>query len=234
MSYLTDLLKGYVFEKIKNPVYKDGKPVGILCDCGHGLEQYTPGKRSPDGSLIEGRWNREMVALLVPVLRSIGFDARTIVTEDEDIPLNQRVYRANQVMAREKDKRWYYLSVHINAAPKESCDSQGWCDKASGFCSYVSLDASVESCTLAKKMVEAAHRLGLKGTRSVPRDGYWKAGYYVLRNTYMPAILNENLFMTNRKECEFLKSPKGKELLSTVCVEALCDYFGVPYAHIEG
>lgn len=234
MSYLTDLLKGYVFEKIKNPVYKDGKPVGILCDGGHGLEQYTPGKRSPDGSLIEGRWNREMVALLIPELRSIGFDTRPIVTEDEDISLEQRVLRANKIMKAEPDKYWFYLSIHINAAPKEACDKKGWCSTASGFSAYAAPVSSAESKRMAKIVVDTAGRLGLRGNRSIPKEGYWSKGWYVIRNTKMPAILTESLFMTNPKECEFLKSKKGKELLSTVHVEALCDFFGVPYAHIEG
>lgn len=229
MTFYEQCLGGYVPQGITLPVMYGGKPVGLLLDGGHGLEQYTPGKRSPDGTLIEGRWNREMVARLLPDLRAIGFDARCLVPEDEDIKLADRVARANAIMAREPDKAWFYLSVHINAA-----SGPGWEPRASGFCAYAGTNASEVSRNFARAMVAAAHRFGLKGNRSVPKEGYWTAGFYVIRCTKMPAILTESLFMTNPKECEFLKSEKGKETLSFVHVEALCDFFRVPYAHVDG
>ena len=41
-----------------------------------------------------------------------------------------------------------------------------------------------------------------KDTRDGDNDK--EAGFYVLRNTRMPALLSENFFMTNRKECKLL------------------------------
>ena len=135
-SYLEQLLKDYVFTAIGNPVMFDGKPVGILLDPGHGFNTYmkpSDGKHSPDKSLYEGDWNREMVALLVPALREVGFDARVLVKEDQNIEIDTRAAGANEIQAAEPDKYWIYLSIHINASPRKNCDKDGWDDVASGI-----------------------------------------------------------------------------------------------------
>ena len=66
----------------------------ILIDNGHGID--TPGKRSPDGSLREYAYNREIAAVIVAKLKEMGFDAELLVTEIEDISLKERVARVNK------------------------------------------------------------------------------------------------------------------------------------------
>lgn len=239
VSYINQLLKGYVMAPIGNPVLYDGKPVGILLDPGHGYHTYmkpSDGKHSPDKSLYEGDWNREMVALLVPELRAIGFDARVLVPEDDKTQNQVRAQRANDIAAAEPDKYWIYLSIHINAAPKETCDADGWDDVASGFCAYCSRKGSKASRALAKTFVQLARMkdFGLAGNRSLPAEGYWQANYTVITESKMPAVLTESLFMTNRKEVEFLKSDEGKAIIVNLHIAALCKYFGVPYSLITG
>lgn len=65
----------------------------ILIDNGHGIE--TPGKRSPDGRLLEYRYTREIAAAIVSGLRQRGLDAIRLVPEEADIPLRERVRKAN-------------------------------------------------------------------------------------------------------------------------------------------
>ena len=65
----------------------------ILIDNGHGLE--TKGKRSPDQSLIEAQWTRQVANLVHMVLARRGYDVRLLVPEDEDISLTTRANRAN-------------------------------------------------------------------------------------------------------------------------------------------
>ena len=57
----------------------------ILIDNGHGLN--TPGKRSPDGTLIEAAYAREIAKRIVADLTDKGYDAELLVPEDEDISL---------------------------------------------------------------------------------------------------------------------------------------------------
>ena len=233
MTLYEKFLDDYKFEPITNPVYYKGKPVGFLVDGGHGLEMYTPGKRSPDGRIIEGRWNREMVARVIPSLRALGIDARCITPEDQDISLDERVARANKIARSEPDKYWFFISFHINAAKKESCDANGWCRTASGFCAYAAPVSSADSKRMAKIMVDTAGKFGLRGNRSIPKEGYWSKGWYVIRCTSMPAVLTESLFMTNPAEVDFLLSEKGKQTICSMHTAAICEFFGIPYAHVQ-
>jgi len=240
-TYLMSFLEGYIFEDIKNPVMRNGKPVGLLFDGGHGLRQFTKGKCSPEGLVYEGEWNREMVARLIPDARAIGFDARVLVPEDEDINIGTRAARANKIKSEEPDKLWYYISIHLNAANEKDCDKYGWCKPATGIVAYTCQTPKYKTAkdmeegrALAKTFVTLGRGdFELAGNRSLPKVGYWQADFTVLYKSKMPAILTENLFMTNRDEVAFLTSEKGKETIASLHIAALCKHFGIPYAHIK-
>lgn len=200
----------------------------LLFDFGHGTRKYTKGKRSPDATLFEGEWNREVGMMIVNGLRELGVDCRVIVPEEEDILLQKRCDRANKIIKDNPTKKCRYISIHINAAPGE-----GWNDSASGASIYVCKNPSAESVKMAQCYYDMVERFNLKGNRSVPSDHVWKANYKVLVGTNCPAMLSENLFMTNHKEVEFLKSQKGKETLANLHIAALCKYMDIPYAICE-
>jgi len=199
----------------------------FMFDFGHGTRQYTAGKRSPDQTLFEGEWNREVGRRIVDALRELGLDCRILVPEDEDISLQERCNRANKLMKENPNKKCRYISIHINAGP-----GSGWSD-ATGMSVYVSRNASAESVRLAHCIYDAAEEFKLKGNRSVPSERVWRANFKVLVGTNMPAVLVENLFMTNKKEVEFLKSENGKNIIVNMYTVAICKYFGVPYAVCE-
>ena len=67
----------------------------ILIDNGHGIE--TPGKRSPDGLFREYSYTREIARRVVSELSDCGYDARLLVPEIEDIPLQERCRRVNAI-----------------------------------------------------------------------------------------------------------------------------------------
>ena len=66
----------------------------ILIDNGHGID--TPGKRSPDGSLREYLYNRQIAQAIVEKLKEKDIDAELLVTEIEDVSLKERVARVNK------------------------------------------------------------------------------------------------------------------------------------------
>lgn len=72
----------------------------ILIDNGHGRE--TPGKRSPDGRLLEYAQNRLLARGIVDGLTARGLDAALLVPEPTDIPLPERCRRVNE---------WYGFAV---------------------------------------------------------------------------------------------------------------------------
>ena len=197
----------------------------LLFDPGHGTREYTAGKRSPDDTLYEGEWAREMVDRLISACTGLGIGCVNLVPEAEDIGRMERVKRAKEYI--KKGYNCYYISVHINAAKNDSL----W-HGATGFSVYVSKNASGKSITLAKNIYEAAYDFGLQGNRSVPREKVWRANYDVLYYTPCPAILTENLYMDNRVECEYLKSETGKETICNYHLIGICKTLGLPYSSL--
>ena len=54
--------------------------------------------------------------------------------------------------------------------------------------------------------------------------GVKDAGFWVLHNTYMPSVLIETGFITNKKEGDYLNSKKGQKEITTSIVNAVKDY----------
>lgn len=65
----------------------------VILDNGHGRD--TAGKRSPDGRLREYAYTREMARRIAQDLKRQGIDVSLLVPEDTDVPLKERVERAN-------------------------------------------------------------------------------------------------------------------------------------------
>ena len=98
----------------------------ILIDNGHGVD--TAGKRSPDGSLREYKYAREIAEKVVSELKKRGFDAERIVTEENDISLSERCRRVNSICDRVGTKNVILVSIHCNAAGNGSqwMNARGW------------------------------------------------------------------------------------------------------------
>lgn len=195
----------------------DPKNVIILLDNGHGKD--TPGKCSPDKSLYEWKWVRELVNIIKPQLDALGFDCRILVPEENDVPLKTRVARANKIWAdngkNKKGKYVFLISVHINAA------GNGKWLPANGWSVWVSNNAGTDSKTLAQSLYAEADAMGLKGNRSVPATKYWSANFYILKNTNCPAVLTENMFQDNKEDVKFLLSKQGQDKCSLVHVTGI-------------
>ena len=86
----------------------------ILIDNGHGRE--TPGKRSPDGRLLEYAYTRGIARRIVSALTTQGHDAELLVPEQEDISLPERCRRVNDWCLRLGKDNVILISIHINAA----------------------------------------------------------------------------------------------------------------------
>ena len=188
----------------------------ILIDNGHGSN--TPGKCSPDKSLREYKWAREIAARIEAALKAKGYDAQRIVTEERDISLAERCRRVNAVCNRYGAKNVILVSVHNNAA-----GSGGW-HNATGWSGWVYTGASESTRRLAQLLYAEAERKGLRGNRSVPACKYWTANFYILKNTACPAVLTENLFQDNRQEVAYLLSEEGKATLTQLHIDGIVKY----------
>ena len=191
----------------------------VILDAGHGKD--TPGKCSPDKSLYEWQWNREIVAMLCERLYGLeNIQTVILVPEEHDVPLKERVRRVNTIVhdATIENKEVLLISVHINAA------GNGTWKNASGWSVWVSNNASEKSKQFAQISYREAVSMGLQGNRVVPEEQYWTSNFYILKNTPCPAVLTENLFLDNKEDIEFLKSEDGKEKIVALHFNAVKKY----------
>jgi len=182
-----------------------------LIDAGHGGmidgEYQTAGKRSPvwpDGSqYFEGVGNRQIASKLMDMLDAYSIPYFDILDGSQaDVQLYDRVRKANQY--QKIFGNCIYVSIHSDAFTKES---------ANGYSVYTS-EGQTKSDAIAQIFIDnmivnfPEHKL-----RKDTRDGDYdkEAQFYVLRKTTSPAILIENFFMTNERECKLLMSETGQD-----------------------
>lgn len=187
----------------------------VLLDNGHGVN--TPGKASPDGSLKEYKYTREIVSGIQRQLTKEGIDSKILVPEDTDIPLKERVSRANKLYENNKDV--ILISVHCNAA-----GADGQWHNARGWSVFVSQNSSENSKRLANSVAKEAELMGLKMRYSSPGQLYWVQSLAMCRDTKCPAILTENLFQDNKEDVKFLLSEEGKDAIINLHVNGIKRY----------
>lgn len=209
----------------------------VLIDNGHGSD--TSGKCSPDKSMREYKWAREIAASIVNILKSKGIDARRIVTEETDIPLATRANRVNAICRQVGKQNVILISVHSNAAG----DDGKW-KSAGGWCVYTT-PGKTKADDLATELWNAAQselkpyaerfkilqKSGEYDSRQVPFRADWsdgdpdyEANFYIIRKTICPAVLTESLFQDNRADVEFLLSEAGKTAIVNLHVKGIINY----------
>jgi N-acetylmuramoyl-L-alanine amidase len=184
----------------------------VLIDPGHGAE--TLGKRSPDGTLREYEFNRNVARRLVKKLQTSGFDARLTVNDDTDMPLTQRTNQARDLKRQGYDV--LLVSIHANAA------GEGW-STANGIETYTNDQAEKLAQIIQRRLVSETGLLN----RGVKRKDL-----HITRETAkysIPGVLCELGFMTNRDESTLLKTDAYREKCATAIAKAICEYYGVPF-----
>lgn len=190
----------------------------ILIDNGHGKN--TPGKRSPDGKFREYLYAREIAEAIEGELKFLGLDAERIVTETEDISLEERARRVNEICGRLGAENVVLVSIHCNASKNSE-----W-GKARGWSAYTSKGKTKSDELATMLYVEAAKNFAGQTLRKEFSDGDpdWEEGFYVLRKTKCPAVLTENFFMDNEQDLAYLTSEEGREAIIRTHVAALTNW----------
>ncbi|MBR5103505.1 MAG: N-acetylmuramoyl-L-alanine amidase [Bacteroidales bacterium] len=190
----------------------------IFLDPGHGLN--TPGKRSPDGTLLEAAYNREIARLTLSRLQANGHNAQLLVPEPEDIPLKERVRRVNAHCTALGKTNVILISIHVNAAG----DGSQWMN-ATGWSCYT-CKGQTESDLLADCLYKAALKnFPVKRIRTdySDNDSDWEESFYILRKSFCPAVLTEFFFMDG-PDLEYLMSEAGKLALVNTHIEGILHY----------
>ena len=189
----------------------------ILIDNGHGGD--TAGKRSPDGSLREYKYAREIAEKVVSELKKRGFDAERIVTEENDISLSERCRRVNSICDRVGTKNVILVSIHCNAAGNGS----QWMN-ARGWEAWTSVGQTAAD-KMADCLYKAAEETDFKIRKDTTDGDPDKEGHlYILKHTKCPAVLTENLFQDNKEDVAFLLSEAGKETIVSLHVKGIINY----------
>ena len=167
----------------------------ILLDNGHGGVidgKYTtaPSKmyKHETGEIVyEGHVNRKIVQFLNRSLRQQGYESKILVPELQDIPLKERVRRANEIYKKRKDV--LLISIHLNAGKgtgSEFFTSKGE-TKSDKYCEV-----------LIDEWIKTIPELRLrKDTRDGDRDK--EALFTIITKTHCPAVLVECAFMDTYK-----------------------------------
>ena len=209
----------------------------ILIDNGHGSD--TAGKCSPDKSLQEYRWAREIASMIEATLKSKGYDAERIVPEEKDISIGERCRRVNAICNMLGKQNVILVSIHCNAA-----GADGKWKTAGGWCAYTS-PGQTQADVLATSLYDAASlelagyiqqfpvnkSIGIYDSKQRPiRSDYsdgdpdYEARFYILVNTQCPAVLTESMFQDNMADVDFLNSEEGKKHITSLHVNGIINY----------
>ena len=199
----------------------------VLLDNGHAKS--TPGKRSPkldDGRIFyEWEFNRDVVARIADGLTKLGIKHHILVPEIEtDVALSERANRANKYCKQYGTKNCFFISVHSNAFGKEG----KWEDP--GRWSVWTTVGVTKSDEYGKIFYKVAEEM-LEPYGFACRDGKvqgngndgpdYESNFTVIYKTWCPAILTENLFYTNKRECEWLMTNEGRQVIADIHIEAI-------------
>src|SRR6184192_4411351 len=167
---------------------ESGDSLTVVIDAGHGGHDRggIPGQR-----VAEKNMTLDVAQRLRNVLSGAGY--HVVMTRDSDvfIPLGTRVAIANQY------RDAIFVCVHFNATPRRS---------ANGIETYF---YSRDSLALA-----SAIHYYVNGVAPTPNRGVRRRGFYVLRNTRIPAVLVECGFLTNATEANYAQSSAYQQKLA--------------------
>lgn len=186
----------------------------VCIDPGHAKN--TPGKRSPDGSLLEYEFNRDVAKRLKYHLERHG--VKTMYSCDvetaKDISLMARCRTANNAKAD------LFVSIHANAYGLTWNSANGW------------EIYHAKNSKNGKQLAEYIHKACEPYKKTLLYLGLTDRGiktntFTVLTNTKMPAVLIEHGFYTNKEECAKLKDAEFREKCAVADAKGILDYLGI-------
>ena len=185
----------------------------ILIDNGHG--RATAGKRSPvwpDGKqLFEYEFNRDIARRVHEALTARGADSVPVVPEIDDIPLAERTRRVNEIAAQVGPENCLLVSIHVNAG-----GGTGW----EAWTSVGETEADNYATIFYE---EAARAFPEKRMRKDMTDGDpdKENQFYILKHTVCPAVLSENFFFDNEKDCKYMLDNEFRNRIAKIHYEAI-------------
>ncbi|MFC0188367.1 N-acetylmuramoyl-L-alanine amidase [Fictibacillus aquaticus] len=178
----------------------------IMIDAGHGGSD--PG--AVNKNALEKNFNLS-IAIKIKNYLEKNFEAEVLMTRSSDVTveLQERTDKAN------KAKTDFYLSVHQNSGGGE------------GFESYV-YNGGVSKETIAFQNAVHAQAAEVIKKYGAADRGKKRADFHVLRETVMPAVLLEVLFLDNEKNLALLKNENFQLEIAKAAAEGTAKALKLP------
>lgn len=197
----------------KSNQYTINKEITVILDAGHGKD--VKGKCSPkwpDGSqLFEWEFNRDIVKRIAEQLERDGIKYHILVPEDKDISLQERVRRADKIW-KNTNKKCFLVSVHANAG-----GGTGW-----EVWTSVGETKSDEIASIFWNEMKSEFPTQKMRLDMTDGDVDKEKNFYILYNSKCPAILTENFFIDNIKDCkEILMKHLMRQKIANAHVNAI-------------
>jgi N-acetylmuramoyl-L-alanine amidase len=173
----------------------------VVIDPGHG--GIDLGERALEGVITEAAVCWELATSLTEHLERAGAKVELTRGENEDVDASERARRANDANAD------LFVSIHLNSNPQTS---------ASGTSTFY-FGGSSGGEALADDIQEQLVGLGLNDCRSHARS------FSLLKETRMPAVLVEPVFITNPTEEVLLTDPEFRSRLAEAIAVGVLTYF---------
>lgn len=203
----------------------------VFLDAGHGglsplgryvtapgkMYKHTVGVFHGEGYFFEGVWNRTLTRVVAQKLQQLSIPHIVVSHEYLDTDLSYRVDKANWYYRNYK--RGIFISNHANASVSHL---------ARGFEVYTSRGRTGADTLAELHWNNVNELLNSKGVRmrADTSDGDLdkEAGFYVLRNTVMPAMLVEHLFFDNYQDALLLMDDEIVERFAEAQIRSIIEY----------
>jgi N-acetylmuramoyl-L-alanine amidase len=178
----------------------------ICVDPGHGGSD--PGATGVNGSALPNEADLVLDIDLRFRTKLQNHSATVIMTRTDDVAVSLE----NRVAIANNNSATIFVSTHLNSYHLES---------ANGTETFA-YQAGTNGATLATKIQNELIKFLKRTNRGVKY-----AGYYVIKNTNMPAALSEGLFVSNTTEFNLISQASTREDHAIALYHAVCSYFGV-------
>lgn len=187
--------------------------VTIILDAGHGKS--TPGKRSPDGVLLEWEFTRKLSNAIKSECDKLGIKCIQSNIDESDPGLTARANNINKIVNQEKTlgRKSLMISLHGNAA------SNGVWSNATGWEVWTTT-ATTNSDKFANIMCNVFPKI-------FPNEklrGHKQKDFTLLYKTNCPCVLTENFFYDSKKDLALIISEEGFKRIVNLHIESIKEW----------
>lgn len=196
----------------------------LILDSGH--NEYVKGKKSPDNSLFEWKFNNDMQYKIKKRAEDHGI--KVCLTNPEpsrkdEIGLSARASIANSLYKQNNKPNTLFMSIHANAYGSVF-------NTARGTETFVASNASSNSKNAAQLINNCIFDTFKTIDSGAKNRGVKIEDFTVIYKTITPAILIEYGFYTNKEDLKILQNNRNELVEATM--RGICKYFNINYKAI--